>query len=347
MRLIHRLATAAAATLVGVLCAACGAGDPTANGSLTPIGVTVYDMSSFVTQGKEGMQAYAKAHNIQLVWNTANNDVSTQADQVDQMINQGVKAIVIDPVQANSLGPQIANAKAKGIPVVAVNAKLNPTDGLVSSVEPDDVKAGEQEMQMMADHLKGSGNIVVLQGPLGGSGELDRTQGIKNVLAKYPSMHILAMDTANWDRDQAVNKAKNWLNSFNGQINGVVSENDDMGLGALQATKEAGISLPIVGIDGIQDGLNAVKSGEFIGTSLQHGRVEMPEGLAVAYALAQHKPVKPSYTYVMPAVTKANVDQILDHVVTNPQQLLEHLPALVDANLKSGDLANETLPNPS
>ena len=115
---------------------------------------------------------------------------------------------------------------------------------------------------MMADKLGGKGNIVVLQGPLGQSGELDRTKGIENVLAKYPDIKILAKDTANWKRDEAVNKMKNWISSFGGQINGVVAENDDMGLGALQALTEARQAMPIVGIDGIEDGLNAVKSGE-------------------------------------------------------------------------------------
>ena len=107
---------------------------------------------------------------------------------------------------------------------------------------PDDVAAGAQEMQMMADKLGGKGNIVVLQGPLGQSGELDRTKGIKNVLAKYPDIKILAKDTANWKRDEAVNKMKNWMSSFGDQIDGIVAENDDMGLGALQALREAGKS---------------------------------------------------------------------------------------------------------
>ena len=91
---------------------------------------------------------------------------------------------------------------------------------------------------MMADHLGGKGNIVVLQGPLGQSGEIDRTKGIEQVLAKYPDIKVLAKDTANWKRDEAVNKMKNWISGFGPQINGVVAENDDMGLGALQALKE-------------------------------------------------------------------------------------------------------------
>jgi ribose transport system substrate-binding protein len=337
-------------TLAGVMLlstAACGAGDPNkvaggtaSSGGKIRIGVSVYDMSSFITAGKEGIDAYAKANNIDVLWNTANLDVSTQANQIDQFISAGVKAIVVVPVQADSLAPQVASAKAKKIPFLAVNAALNSPD-LAGSVLPNDIKAGEQEMQMMATKLGGKGNIVVLQGPLGQSGELDRTKGIKNVLAKYPNMKILAKDTANWKRDEAVNKMKNWISSFGSQINGIVAENDDMGLGALQATREAHVKLPIVGVDGIQDGLMAVKSGDFIGTNLQHGTVELAAGLAVAAKIARGEKVDKNPVYLMPEVTTANVDTIMKHVVTGKAAFLAQLPQLIEANLKSGAIANE------
>ena len=344
MRLTTKIAAIASAGLLGLGMTACGAGDTTANKDTKRIGVSVYDMSSFITAGKEGMEAYAKANNIELVWNSANLDVSTQANQVDSMVNQGVDAIIVVPIQADSLGPQVATAKSKGIPLVAVNAALNNPD-VAASVQPDDVAAGMQEMQMMADKLGGKGNIVLLQGPLGQSGELDRTKGIEQVLAKYPGIKILAKDTANWKRDEAVNKMKNWISGFGPQINAVVSENDDMGLGALQALKEVGrTDVPIVGIDGIEDGLNAVKSGEFIGTSLQNGTVELFAGLAVANALAKKEQVNTAPVYIMPAITKDNVDVAIQHVVTERQKFLDGLSELTAKNLKTGDIAYEGIP---
>ncbi|MGY4712778.1 substrate-binding domain-containing protein [Mycolicibacterium sp. CBM1] len=344
MRIITTITAIASAGVLGLGLTACGAGDTTANKDTKRIGVTVYDMSSFITAGKEGMEAYAKANNIELVWNSANLDVSTQASQIDSMVNQGVDAIIVVPIQADSLGPQVAAARAKGIPLVAVNAALNNPD-VAGSVQPDDVAAGQQEMQMMADRIGGRGNIVILQGPLGQSGELDRTKGINNVLAKYPDIKVLAKDTANWKRDEAVNKMKNWISGFGPQINAVVAENDDMGLGALQALKEAGrTDVPIVGIDGIEDGLNAVKSGEFIGTSLQNGTVELSAGLAVANALAKKEQVDTKPVYVMPAITKDNVDVAIQHVVTERQKFLDGLSELTTQNLKTGDIAYEGIP---
>jgi ribose transport system substrate-binding protein len=327
--------------------AACGAGDTTAKHSGKKglrVGVTVYDMSSFITQGKEGMEAYAKANNIKLLWNSASGDVSTQANQIEQLITAGVDAIVIVPVQADSLGPQLAEAKAKHIPVLAVNTTLSASSDLAATVLPDDVKAGEQEMQMMANKLGGKGNIVIVQGPLGSSPELARTKGVQDVLQKYPGIKVLAKDTADWKRDEAVNKVKNWLSSFGGRIDGIVSENDDMGLGAVQALKEAGRKVPVVGIDGIEDGLRAVQSGDFIGSSLQHGRVELAAGLAVAKRIADGEPVKKDYVYIMPPITSQNVGAILEHVVTKKDDFLHQLPTLVEKNLQSGDIAQENLP---
>jgi ribose transport system substrate-binding protein len=340
----------AAAGILTLGLSGCGAGDPTANVSTNDsgqkhltIGVSVYDMSSFVTEGKEGIDTYAAENNIDILWNSAGLDVNTQASQIDQYVSAAVDAIVVIPVQADSLQPQIAAAKAAKIPFFDVNASLNSAD-LTGSVQPDDVAAGEQEAQMMMDAIGGKGNIIILQGPLGGSGELNRGKGIDNVLAKYPDVKVLAKDTANWKRDEAVNKVKNWISAFDG-IDGVIAQNDDMGLGALQAFKEAGkAGVPIVGIDGIADGLAAVKSGDFIGTSLQNGTVELSAGVAYAAAVARGEDVQKNPIYLMPAITKDNVDQAIEHVVSEREDFLSGLTELTNDNLKSGNIANVGLP---
>jgi len=344
-RLSTSLAAAAIATSTVLALAGCGAGDPSAGGadSIT-VGVTVYDMSSFITQGKEGMEAYAKANDITLQWNSAGGDVSNQANQVDQYVSAGVDAIIIVPVQADSLAPQVAAAKAANIPVVAVNTSLTGVE-VDASVQPDDVAAGEQEATQMADALGGTGNLVVLEGPLGSSPQLDRGKGIENVLAENPGIKVLAKDTANWKRDEAVNKMKNWISAFGSDIDGVISQNDDMALGAIQALREAGLSdVKVVGVDGIEDGLNAVKNGELIGTSLQHGTVELATGLAVAAKIVRGEKVDTEPVYMMPAITTENVEDAMKNVVTDREAFLKGLAALVDENLKSGDIAYEGLP---
>ncbi|MFC7375610.1 MULTISPECIES: substrate-binding domain-containing protein [unclassified Brachybacterium] len=336
-----------AAVPVGATLAAtgCGAGDPSSAGAdSVTVGVTVYDMSSFITQGREGMEAFAAARDIQLQWNSAGGDVSSQASQVDQYVSAGLDAIIIVPVQADSLGPQVQAANAAEIPVIAVNTALSGVE-VDASVQPDDVAAGEQEATQMMEALGGEGAVVILEGPLGSSPQLDRGQGIENILAENPGVTVLAQDTANWSRDEAVNQMKNWISAFGDEITGVISQNDDMALGAIQALREAGMDgIPVVGIDGIEDGLEAVRAGDMIGTSLQHGTVELAAGLAVAAGIARGEDVPTEPVYTMPAVTSENVDAVMENVVTERESFMEELPDLIDENLASEDIAYEGLP---
>ncbi|MHC9042933.1 substrate-binding domain-containing protein [Microbacterium saperdae] len=331
-------AIAISATLLALSgCAASAAEDD----DTLRIGIAVYANSSFITQGHEGVDTYAAANDIEVLWQAADFDVNTQATQVEQLINQQVDAILLAPVQADSLQPQLALAAEKGIPVIAVNAQLDDDSTLASSVQPDDVAAGAQAAQMMIDHLGGEGKVVVLQGALGSSFEINRTQGMHAAIDAAPGVEVLAEDAGNWSRDDSINLTRTWLNSFPDQIQGIIAQNDDMALGALQATREAGVEIPIVGIDGIEDALNAVADGSMLGTQLQHGRVELAAGLAVAAKVARGENVERLYTYLMPPVTAENVDAVIANVVTEKDSFLEGLPALIEKNLESGDIANE------
>jgi ribose transport system substrate-binding protein len=93
-----------------------GAGHAWADSAHPVIGFTVYDMSSFISLGKRGAEAIAKANGGTLLWNSAGMDVNTQISNFQQYINQKVDAIVVAPVNSATLAPQIAAAKAAGIP---------------------------------------------------------------------------------------------------------------------------------------------------------------------------------------------------------------------------------------
>lgn len=343
----RRAVLGTAATVAAFSMVACsngdGGGGEGGEDQLT-IGVTVYAMESFITEGKEGIDRYAEDNNIEILWNAANNDVSTQADQIDQYVNAAVDAIVIVPVQADTLEAQVNAANAAGIPILDVNAALN-NENLDASVQPDDVAAGELEAEMMMEEIGGEGNVVVLEGPLGQSGEINRGQGIDNVLAEHPDVEVLARDTANWNREEAVNLMSNWISAFGDDIDGVISQNDDMGLGARQALREAGMDdVPVVGIDAVADGIEAVKNGDFIGTALQNGTVQLATGVAVAAELARgEEDVQDEYTYIMPAVTQDNAEEVEAHVVTEREEFLNGLSELIEQNLETGDIAYEGL----
>ncbi|MDQ0392778.1 substrate-binding domain-containing protein [Labrys monachus] len=321
------------------------AGPALADKAKPVIGFTVYDMTSFIAWGKQGAQAITDANNGTLLWQSAHGDVNAQISQIQQFINQKVDVIIIAAVNSSTLGPQIDQATKAGIPVIATNLSISGPEAakLVSYVGPNDVGAGEQEAQAVVDALKGKGNVVVMQGPVGQSGAIDRTKGIQNVLAKNPGIKVLAMQPANWDRTQAYKLMQDWLSRYGDQINGLISENDDMAIGSIQALKEKGLNgkIPVSGVDAIKDGLRAIRSGDMIQTNLQNGALELGMAVQVAIDHINGKPVPKEAMLQMPGITKANVEKFYDQLFTNADKFVAGLPDLIKANLKSGDYANQ------
>ena len=309
------------------------------------IGFTVYSMTSWVTWGKQGVDTVAKANNVTVLWNSAEQDVTKQISHFQQYIDKHVDAIIVDPVNSATLGPQIEAATKAGIPVIGANIRIDPPTSafLKAYVGPDDVGAGEQEAQAVVDAIHASGNVLVLQGPIGTSGAQDRTQGIKNVLGKNPDVKLLAIQPANWDRTQAYNLMQDWLSRYGSQINGVIAENDDMGIGAIRALHEKGLAgkMPVSGIDGIKDGMREVKSGNLLETNLQNGALELGMALQVTLDFLDKKEVQKVALLKMPRVNKENVEHYYDQIYVNPDKFLTGLSNLVLENLKSGDYAHE------
>jgi ribose transport system substrate-binding protein len=312
-----------------------------AAGKQITVGLAVNDTTSFFNEGKAALQAYADARGIRLLINDPKGDVAAQASEIDQFIRQKVDGIMVLVIQPDALNEQVSEANDAKIPLLNINSALNNTDA-AGGLEPDDATAGSLIGEKMAAQLGGKGNVVVLQGPLGSSAEVLRTGGIKAALAKNPDIKVLAMDTANWKRDQAANKMANWLTAFGDKIGGIIAENDDMGLGALQAIREANKTIPIVGIDGIQDGLRAVQNGDFIGTVLQNGSIELPMGLALTLAIIDGTAKDKHISFKMPYVSKQDVGLYVDHLVTSKAAFIKEVPRLVDRNMNSGDYSNET-----
>ncbi len=309
------------------------------------IAYTVYDMSSFISQGKLGVESVAKANGATVLWNSAHMDVNTQISQMQQFINQKADAIVIAAVNSSTLGPQVAAAKAAGIPVVITNLTVTPQTqkDAVSYVGPDDVAAGANEATHLIDAIHGKGGVVVLQGPLGQSGEIDRTKGIRQALAKHPDVTLLAIQPANWKRTEAYSVAQDFLSRYGSKISGVIAENDDMAIGTIQALREKGLAgrIPVVGVDGIKDGMRAVRDGNQIETNLQDGPLELGMAMQVAINHVQGKPIPSTALFIMPEITKGNVSHFYQQMFVDPGKFIADLPALVNKNLASGQYAEQ------
>ncbi|AHF90490.1 ABC-type sugar transport system, periplasmic component [Opitutaceae bacterium TAV1] len=194
-------------------------------------------------------------------------DPNVQNDQFDSMIVQQFDGIIFVPIDYEAGSRSVEKAVAEGIPVVGSNTRISKIDLLAAYVGNNDVRAGEMEAQSVVDRIGGKGNVVIIEGPIGQSAQIERRKGNLNVLQKYPDIKVLDMKPGNWDRALALSLMENWLTAYPGKINGVIGQNDDLGLGAIQAIKAAGLKVSdfaVVGVDGIKDAFAAARAGEIV-----------------------------------------------------------------------------------
>jgi len=293
------------------------ASDSAAGGEARPvIGCTVYYMTEFVTLMTEGIKSEAEELGADLVLLDANNDAQKQISQVENLIAQKVDVMLIAAVDADAIVPAVEMCENAGIPLVGINMLINTdTDYYYSG--PNDVQAGELEMQYIVDAIGGKGNVVILEGPIGTSAQLQRMEGNQNVLAKYPDVKVLANQPANWSREEALSLTENWLQAFEGQIDGIVSHNDEMALGAIQALEAKGIKndIPVSGVDAIKDGCQAIKDGRFEATVFQDAELEGRLGVQICMQILDGNPPAHHMNYIeMTLITQENVSELLDTI---------------------------------
>ena len=269
-----------------VACAVLGLACAGAQAKTIRIGAAVYGLKGeFMQMWTNALKAHpaVKDGTVQITVFDGNYDALTQANQFDTMITQHYDAIIFVPIDKAAGAAPVAKAVAAHIPVIGSNTMVSGNQ-LTSYVGSNDVVAGQMEADAVVKAIGGKGNVVIIEGPIGQSAQIDRSKGIMDVLSKTPGVKVLEHKTANWSRAEALSLVENWLTAHPGQINGIISENDDMALGAIQALKSKGIDpkkLPVAGIDGIVDGVSAVKRGEMT-TFFQDSEAQAQGALDVA-----------------------------------------------------------------
>jgi putative xylitol transport system substrate-binding protein len=212
-------------------------------------------------------------------------DPAVQNDQAQLAINLKYDAIIVNPMDFEANIDVVTKANAAHIPVIVTNARLD-TQEMTSAVDSDDVLGGYMEARSVLQKLGCKGNVVIIEGPKGGSGEIQRGQGNEKAISECPpgAVRILERKTANWSRSEAMDLMQNWLQKHRGRINGVIAQNDEMALGSIEAIKAAGLNVhdyAIAGIDGVSDALNAVKRGEMT-SILQDAKGQMQASIDIA-----------------------------------------------------------------
>ncbi|MBC3383867.1 sugar ABC transporter substrate-binding protein [Pseudomonas sp. SWRI12] len=279
------------------------------------IGVSMSQFDdTWLTYLRESMDKKAKSlpDGVTLQFEDARSDVVKQLSQVESFISQKVDALIVNPVDTAATQRITKAAVAAGIPLVYVNRRPDDPklpEGVVT-VASDDLEAGRMQMQYLADKMGGKGDIVILLGDLANNSTTNRTKGVKEVLAKYPGIKIEQEQTGTWSRDKGMTLVNDWLTQGR-EFNAVVSNNDEMAIGAAMALKQAGKekgSVLIAGVDGTPDGLNAIKKGQMAVSVFQDAKGQADGSIDTAVKMAKGEKMA---SVVVPyrLITPDNVDQ--------------------------------------
>jgi D-galactose-binding periplasmic protein len=289
------------------------------------IGVTIYKYDdNFMSLMRKEIDKEAKAlGGINLLMNDSQNAQSIQNDQVDVLLSKGVKALAINLVDPAAAPTIISKAKPDNIPVVFFNkdpgakaigsyehAYYVGTDPKESGLIQGDLIAKQWKANPTLDLNKdGKIQFVLLKGEPGHPDAEARTKFVVEELnAKGIQTEQLFIDTGMWDAAMAKDKVDAWLSSSKANdIEVIISNNDGMALGALEATKAHGKKLPIFGVDALPEALQLIKKGELAGTVLNDGVNQGKAVVQLSNNLAQGK-----------AATEGTKWELKDRVVRIP-----------------------------
>jgi inositol transport system substrate-binding protein len=272
---------------------------------------------NFLTVLRNGMSDYAKTvPGVSLQIEDAKDDVSKQLSQVQNFIANKVDAIIVNPVDTSATPAITKLAAEAGVPLVYVNrlpADLDQLGPKASAVVSDEKESGTYETQQVCKLLGGKGDLLVIEGQLSNQAAVQRTKDVHEVIATpdCSGMKIVAEQTANWDRTQGQNLMTNWL-SKGLKYDAVISNNDEMAIGAIQAMKAAGVDTKkaiVGGVDATQDALASMKAGDLKVTVFQNAAGQGKGAVDTALALASGKTVDRWVKIPFELVTPENLDK--------------------------------------
>ncbi len=282
------------------------------------IGVTMSAFDdNFLTVLRNGMGKYAESQkDISLQFEDAQGDVGKQLNQIQNFIAQKVDAIIVNVVDTDATPKMTKLATQAGIPLVYVNRM--PADKTlpekVAYVGSNEVDSGTLQMKEVCKLMGGKGNILVMMGDLANQAARQRTQDIEDVIAtpECSGIKILDKRTAKWQRTEGNDLMTNWISSGM-KFEAVVSNNDEMALGAIQALKASKMldKTIVAGIDATQDALASMKAGELKVTVFQNAAGQGQGAVDTAMKIIKGEKVPPMVWIPFELVTPANLSQYM------------------------------------
>ncbi len=247
------------------------------------IGMTFQELNNpyFVTMQKALRDAAASV-GATVVVTDAHHDVSKQISDVEDMLQQKIDILLVNPTDSTGIQSAVTSAHSAGAVVVAVDANATgPVDSFVGSKNFD---AGQIACEYLAKAIGSTGEVAILDGipvvPI-----LERVRGCKAALEKFPNVKIVDTQNGKQERDTALTVTENMIQAHP-NLKGIFSVNDGGSMGVLSAIDSSGKDVKLTSVDGAPEAVQAIaKPGsKFIETSAQYpaDMVRIAIGIALA-----------------------------------------------------------------
>jgi inositol transport system substrate-binding protein len=293
--------------------ALCGLMTGAAHAEKIGVAMSLFD-DNFLTVLRHNIQRHADELGVEVQMEDAQGDIARQQSQIENFAASGVDGIITMLVDADSGRAMSKVAEQAGIPLVFVNmlpANMDSFPEKQAWVGSDEEQAGRLETTEVCKLMGGKGQAVILLGQLGTTGQRGRTKATEEVLATdaCKDIEVLDQQTANWMRTPALDLMTNWITSGM-QPTAVISNNDEMALGAIQALKSAGVSMDDVivsGVDATQDALAAMEAGDLDVTVYQSAKGQGEGALETVLQIARGEAHEQRVVVPFELVTPENV----------------------------------------
>ncbi len=246
------------------------------------IGMTFQELNNpYFVSMQEALNEAAASLGAEVVVTDAGHDVAKQVSDVEDMLQQNIDILLLNPTDSAGIEAAVHAAKAAGVIVVAVDANANgPVDTFVGSKNRD---AGYMSCKYLAESLDGKGEVAILDGipvvPI-----LQRVEGCKAALEEFPEIQLVDTQNGRQDRSVALGVVENMIQS-KPNLAGIFSVNDGGAMGALAAIQGSGKDIKLTSVDGAPEAIQAInEGGPFIETTAQFPRDQVRVGLAMALA---------------------------------------------------------------
>lgn len=265
------------------------------------IGVSLSTLNNpFFVAIKTGVMNAANKEHMQVKVADAQNDSAKQNNDVEDLIQQGVDILLINPVDSDAISSAILLANQSGIPVITIDRSATKGN-VVTFIASNNIEGGKMAAQFIVSKLGKKAIVAELQGIPGASATRERGQGFHLIADK--ELNVVASQSADFDRAKGLTVAENILQAHD-NIQAIFAQNDEMALGAYEAAKSAGKNIIIVGFDGSQDGLKSVKNGQLSATVAQQPELIGEKAIEVSKQIANKQSIPPQIPVALQLISK-------------------------------------------